>query len=84
MQEIFSLSQGDFCGEMALFTGQPGTVTIRAIEIEDLEVILIYSDLATTLIERKPSLSREIGQIMEARSKVIDSVKKTGNGKSIH
>ncbi|EKQ71240.1 small-conductance mechanosensitive channel [Leptolyngbyaceae cyanobacterium JSC-12] len=81
IQEIFSLSRGDFFGEMALFTGQPSTVSIRA--IEDLEVILIYSDIATMLIERKPSLAREIGQIMEARSKVINSVKQeAGNGKS--
>jgi len=83
IQEIFSLSRGDFFGEMALFTGQPSTVSIRA--IEDLEVILIYSDIATVLIERKPSLAREIGQIMEARSKVVNSVKReTGNGKVIH
>ncbi|MDX2242657.1 MAG: mechanosensitive ion channel family protein [Leptolyngbyaceae cyanobacterium bins.302] len=82
MQEIFSLSRGDFFGEMALFTGQPSTVSIRA--IEDLEVILIYSDIATMLIERKPSLAREIGQIMEARSKVINTVKReAGNGKSV-
>lgn len=73
MQEVFSLSRGDFFGEMALFTGQPSTVSIRA--IEDLEVILIYSDIATMLIERQPSLAREIGQIMEARSKVINSIK---------
>lgn len=80
-QEIFALSRGDFFGEMALFTGQPSTVSIRA--IEDLEVILIYSDIATVLIERKPSLAREIGQIMEARSKVVNSVKRdAGNGKS--
>lgn len=80
-QEIFSLSRGDFFGEMALFTGQPSTVSIRA--IEDLEVILIYSDIATMLIERKPSLAREIGQVMEARSKVVNAVKQeTRNGKS--
>jgi small-conductance mechanosensitive channel/CRP-like cAMP-binding protein len=74
LQEIFALSRGDFFGEMALFTGQPSTVAIRA--IEDLEVILIYSDIATMLIERKPSLAREIGQIMEARSKVIHAAKR--------
>ena len=47
-------------------------VSIRA--VEDLEVILIYSDVATMLIERKPGLAREIGQVMEARSKVIQSI----------
>ncbi|MFM7613789.1 MAG: small-conductance mechanosensitive channel, partial [Synechococcales cyanobacterium] len=62
----------DFFGEMALFTGQTSLVSIRA--VEDLEVILIYSDVATMLIERKPGLAREIGQVMEARSKVIQSI----------
>jgi small-conductance mechanosensitive channel len=76
-QEIFTLARGDFFGEMALFTGQPSTVSIIA--LEDLEVILIYSDVATMLIERKPSLAREIGQIMEARSKVINAARQNGS-----
>jgi len=72
VEEIFYLGRGDFFGEMALFTGQTSLVSIRA--VEDLEVILIYSDVATMLIERKPGLAREIGQVMEARSKVIQSI----------
>lgn len=75
-QEVFTLLRGEFFGEMALFTGEPSTVSVVA--VDDLEVMLIYSDVANLLIERKPSLAREIGQIMEARRKAINLAKREG------
>ncbi len=74
-QEVYILSRGEFFGEMALFTGELASITVTA--LEDMEVILIYSEVAYMMIERQPTLAREIGQIMELRRKAI-SVAKEG------
>lgn len=70
-RQAYSLSRGDFFGENSLFTGQPSRVTIRA--LEDLEVMLIVSDIALKLVERKPSLARELGISIETRTKLIEA-----------
>ncbi|MBD2606927.1 mechanosensitive ion channel family protein [Scytonema hofmannii FACHB-248] len=67
--EVMTILRGEFFGEMALFTGEPSPVSIAA--VEDLQVLVIYSDAVNTMIERQPSLGREIGQIIEARSKAV-------------
>ena len=71
--ELVKLTRGEFFGEMALFSGEPSTVSVSA--IEDLEVMELYSNVVNKMIERQPSLAREIGQIIEARRKAIQLVK---------
>lgn len=71
--EIVKLARGEFFGEMALFSGEPSAVSVSA--IEDLEVMELYSNVVNKMIERQPSLAREIGQIIEARRKAIQLVK---------
>ncbi|HBE19289.1 MAG TPA: small-conductance mechanosensitive channel [Cyanobacteria bacterium UBA11149] len=72
-EEVYVLSKGEFFGEMALFTGELAKITVTA--LEDMEVILIYSSVAYAMIERQPTLAREIGQIMELRRKAIEQAK---------
>ena len=60
---------GEFFGEMALFSGEPSPVSIVA--VDDLQVLVIYSDGVNRMIERQPSLGRGMGQIIEARSKAV-------------
>ncbi|MEG4587935.1 cyclic nucleotide-binding domain-containing protein, partial [Microcoleus sp. MOSTC5] len=67
--DVITILRGEFFGEMALFSGEPSPVSIVA--VEDLQVIVVYSDAVNTMIERQPSLGREIGQIIEARSKAV-------------
>lgn len=74
-QEVLTLTRGEFFGEMALFSNEPSAVTVTA--IDDLEVMVIYLDVVNQMIERQPSLAREIGQIIEARKKAIRVVKQT-------
>jgi small-conductance mechanosensitive channel len=69
----YSLSRGDFFGEISLFTGQPSGVTIRA--TEDLEVMLIAAAMAQALVDRKPSLARELGLTIETRTKLIEATR---------
>ena len=64
-----SCLRGEFFGEMALFSGEPSPVSIVA--VDDLQVLVIYSDAVNTMIERQPSLGRGMGQIIEARSKAV-------------
>lgn len=68
-QQVMTLSGGEFFGEMALFTGEASKVSVSA--VDDLEVMVIYSDIVNMMIERQPSLARQIGEIIEARSKAI-------------
>jgi len=66
---IATVTRGEFFGEIALFSGEPSPVSVSV--IEDLEVMVIYSDSVNKMIESKPSLAREIGQIIEVRRKAI-------------
>ena len=67
--EVMTILRGEFFGEMALFSREPSPVSIAA--VDDLQVLVIYSDAVNTMIERQPSLGRELGQIIEARSKAV-------------
>lgn len=73
--EVVTLTRGEFFGEMALFSGESSAVSVTA--IDDLEVMVIYSDVVNQMIERQPSLAREIGQIIEARRKAIQLLNRT-------
>lgn len=79
-QEILTIERGEFFGETAMFTGEPSKVTITA--VEDLEVILIYAEMANMMVERQPSLAREIGQVMEARRKAVIAAKQKGTNRT--
>lgn len=70
---VYSLGRGDFFGEIALFSDQPSPVTVRA--TEDLEVTLILPDQAQALVDRKPSLARELGITIEARARLIETAR---------
>jgi CRP-like cAMP-binding protein len=54
---------------MALFSGEPSTVTIMA--VNDLEVMKISGQVVNQMIDRQPSFAREIGQVLEMRRRAI-------------
>lgn len=66
--EVAVLTRGEFFGE-ALFSSEPSPVSVSA--VDDLEVMVVYLDAVNQMIERQPTLAREIGQIIEARRKAI-------------
>ena len=68
-REILSLRNGEFFGEMSLFTGEPSMVTVVA--SNDLEVMKISAATVHQMIDRQPSFAREIGQILEIRRAAI-------------
>ncbi|MEG4216740.1 cyclic nucleotide-binding domain-containing protein [Microcoleus sp. Pol14C6] len=69
ISEVMTILRGEFFGERALFSGEPSPVSIAA--VDDLQVLVIDSDAVNTMIERQPSLGRDISQIIEARSKAV-------------
>ena len=68
-REILSLRNGEFFGEMSLFSGEPSMVTVVA--SNDLEVMKISAATVHQMIDRQPSFAREIGQILEIRRSAI-------------
>lgn len=64
-QIITKVTRGDFFGEKSLLCCQASDVTVTA--SSDLEVLVLDSDQLHALLERKPRLAREIGQVMEVR-----------------
>lgn len=70
--EVLNLKAGEFFGEMALFSGEPSTVSVIA--LEDLEVLMIDAFVVNQMIDRQPSFAREISQILEIRRRTIQAV----------
>ncbi len=70
--EVLTLKAGEFFGEMALFSGEPSTVSVIA--LEDLEVLMIDAFVVNQMIDRQPSFAREISQILEIRRRTIQAV----------
>jgi CRP-like cAMP-binding protein len=69
-REILSLRNGEFFGEMSLFSGEPSMVTVVA--SNDLEVMKISAAMVHQMIDRQPSFAREIGQILEIRRAALE------------
>ena len=71
----YSLSKGDCFGEISLFNDRPSPVAIHA--TEDLEVILIIPEAAKELVDRRPSIARDLGLTIEARTRMVDELSQT-------
>lgn len=79
--EVVKLSQGEFFGLIALFSREPSPVSIRA--VQDMEVMVINGDAVNAMIERQPSLSREIAQVIEMRRHAINISLRTSRHEKI-
>ncbi len=67
--DLYTLERGDFFGETTLLSGAdcPYAVTADG----DLQVMSLAVADVRRLIEKKPSLSKEIGQIVDIRRKAV-------------
>lgn len=71
-QIISHLSKGEFFGERAsLLSNQESVVTVMA--LDDLEVLILDTDILQILLIRTPLLAAELGEVMEIRRKAIYS-----------
>jgi small-conductance mechanosensitive channel len=70
-REVLTLKSGEFFGMVTLFSGEPSTVSITA--LEDLEVMRLAAHVVNQMIERQPSFAREISQVLEIRRRAIQT-----------
>jgi hypothetical protein len=67
--ELYELERGDFFGETTLLSGADSPYSVAA--HGDLEILSLAVVDVRRLIESKPSLAIEIGQIMDIRRKAV-------------
>jgi small-conductance mechanosensitive channel/CRP-like cAMP-binding protein len=65
MRAVATLDEGDFFGEMALFTGEPRTANVVA--TEETEVLEIGHQAMKTLFDSNPDLVEALSHIIEER-----------------
>ena len=67
-----TLSEGDFFGEMGLFTGEPRTATVVA--QEETEVLEIKHTCLKPILEKNPDLVERFGDIIEERRRALNQL----------
>lgn len=73
--DVLPLRAGEFFGVMTLFSGEPSTTSVTA--VADLEVMVLSALVVNQMIDRQPSFSREISQVLELRRRVVQEVQAT-------
>jgi CRP-like cAMP-binding protein len=68
---VATLNEGDFFGEMALFTGEPRTANVLA--LEETEVLEIGHDAMKRVFETNPDLVESLSHIMSDRRQGLAS-----------
>jgi small-conductance mechanosensitive channel len=67
--DLYELARGDFFGETTLLSGSDSPYSVAA--QSDLEILSLSVSDVNRMIEHKPSLAMEIGQIMDIRRKAV-------------
>jgi small-conductance mechanosensitive channel len=76
------LNEGDFFGEMGLFTGEPRTATVKA--LEETEVLEIKDYCLKPILEDNPELVESFSQIIDERRQALkNSAEIEENGEKI-
>jgi hypothetical protein len=71
--EIATIQAGEFCGETGMHGQQAADV--RAVALEDTEVVVIAPDVLRHLFETSPRLARETGHTLEVHRKALQSAR---------
>lgn len=72
-KKLYSLSVGDFFGEMALLQGELSPVS--AIALNDVQVLVVKHDLAQNMIDSNPKFAQEMNQYIEERKRSVHLAK---------
>jgi len=68
-KKVYSLSVGDFFGEMALLPGELSPVS--AIALNDVQVLIVKHDRAQDMIDSNPKFTQEMNQHIEERKRSV-------------
>jgi len=77
---VATLTEGDFFGEMALFTGEPRTANIVA--LEETEVLEIRHDSMKQVFDANPELVASLSHIIAERRQVLATKADTSTGET--
>ncbi|MEO0687206.1 MAG: cyclic nucleotide-binding domain-containing protein, partial [Cyanobacteria bacterium J06649_11] len=72
-KKVYSLSVGDFFGEMALLQRELSPVS--AIALNDVQVLIVKHDLAQDMIDSNPKFAQEMNQYIEERKRSVHLAK---------
>jgi len=75
-RNVATLNEGDFFGEMALFTGEPRTANVVA--MEETEVLEIGHDAMKRIFETNPTLVESLCHIMADRRQGLEAKDERG------
>ena len=75
-RNVATLNEGDFFGEMALFTGEPRTANVIA--LEETEVLEINHDAMKRIFETNPTLVESLSHIMADRRQGLEAKAERG------
>ena len=71
--EIATIQAGEFCGETGMHGHQ--AADMRAVALEDTDVVLIAPDVVRHLFEGSPRLARETGYTLDVHRKALQSAR---------
>ena len=71
--EIATIEAGEFCGDAGMHGHQ--SADMRAVALEDTEVVLIAPDAVRHLFEASPRLARDTGHTLEVHRKALQSAR---------
>lgn len=71
--EIATIQAGEFCGETGMHGHQASDM--RAVALEDTEVVVIAPDVVRHLFEASPRLARETGHTLDVQRKALQSAR---------
>jgi len=75
--EIATIEAGEFCGETGMHGHQ--AASMRAVALEDSEVVLIAPDVVRHLFEASPRLARETGYTLDVQRRALQSARTAAN-----
>ncbi|MDQ3374893.1 MAG: cyclic nucleotide-binding domain-containing protein, partial [Acidobacteriota bacterium] len=76
-KNIRKLHEGDFFGEMGLFTGEPRTATV--VVEDEIEVLEISNLCLKPILERNPELVQSFSQLIDERRAFLETLNTENN-----
>ncbi len=70
VKTVSTLHEGDFFGEMSLFTGEPRTADVIA--DSETQVLEIQPHIMKPILDENPEVARVISEIIDDRKKLLD------------
>ena len=78
-KKAVELRNGEFFGTAALMSGEDSNISVKA--IVDSEVLVLNTEAVHVLLARSPQLSQRLGEVIEARRRVLEGARRGAKAK---